>query len=237
MVIPLSANQDLTPILSVQFNVLFSVFIADSLSCTSTSSLESPNVKNRTPVGVSSTPRLFDCSPKPEETSVTPKNSRFILEKWLKSTPSPGSASLGCFDANLPQRSALSEQRKNNRTFREKDPKCKMALCVGPLSEPKSMKRHKGTPLQLTRSSTKRKLVSDDKENPPSKTIKMCFSSTKSSPQSNEARTESDKSKQEHQTPSTRIRRPFASNLVRDVLDVVDECEEKDMKSDEDSSP
>lgn len=186
---------------------------------------------------MSSTPRRLDETPVAKGASATPKNSRFILEKWLKSTPSPRAAPSDSFDSQqLRQRNALTEQTNSHTPLLDSTPNRKTVLCVRPASEPKGPKRHRGATLQLTRSSTKRKLVSDDKENPPSKTIKMCFTSTRTSPKSTETECESDKSNDEQQSASTRIRRPFVSNHGRDILDYVDENEEKDEATDSESS-
>ena len=212
------------------------VFTTDSLSCASASSLESPSMNNRTFFGASSTSSPLRESSNAKEMSATPKNSRFILEKWLKSTPSPCTSSLESNDSRVSQRGALTEQRSNHITLDDSTPKRKIVLCVRPSSEPKGLKRQKATSLPLTKSSTKRKLVSEDKENPPTKTIKMCFESTRSSPKSNEAKYEPDNSREEQQTPSVRVRRPFASNRTRDILDYVDEREEIDEKTDNESS-
>ena len=209
--------------------------ILDSLSCTPASSLESPDTNSRVPFVMSSTPRLLGESPVARDASATPKNSRHILEKWLKSTPSPRAVLSDSFDSKLRQRNALTEQTNSHAPLPESTPKRKTVLVVRPSSEPKGPKRHRGASLQLIKSSTKRKLVSEDKENPPSKTIKMCFTSTKT-PKSNETKYDSDKSKDEQQSTSTRIRRPFVSNRARDILDYVDEHEEEDKTTDNESS-
>ena len=208
------------------------------MSCTSASSVDSPDVKARLQLAIFSTPKPFVESPKTATPSATPKNSRLILEKWLKTTPSPSPTETTFPEEQKPPRSALVE--RNEACYHPKrpddiTPKRKIVLCVRSSSEPQERKRkgRKSGSTPLMKSSTKRKLVNEDKEYPPSKTIKTCFANSSSNQKSNDENRKPDGKK----SSSPLSRRPFASNRVRDILDHVDETTENDEQTKKEDSP
>lgn len=215
----------------------FLFLFTDTMSCTSASSVDSPDIKARRQLATFSTPKPYFESPKATTPSATPKNSRLILEKWLKTTPSPSAIERASPEEQKPQRSALVERNKDNNSKRPDDitPKRKIVLCVRPSSELQERKRkgRKSGSTPLTKSSTKRKLVNEDKEYPPSKTIKTCFATSSSNQKSNDENRKPDDNK----SSSPRSRRPFASNHVKDILDHVDETAENDEQTRKEESP
>eukprot|EP00794_Sanderia_malayensis_P020456 gene20456-22472_t len=177
----------------------------------------------------------------PRSTSTTPKNSsRLILEEWLKTTPSPSMTDAASFSslAKTPSpRRVLSEQNGPTKVPASasacRNTKQKIVLCVRPSStDQRSKKRYgrRSAAIPCRKSSAKRKLEHDDndKENPPSKSIKMAFASNRLSPKSANYDNIDNQYYNSDHSASRRLETDAAGNTeVKDILQHLDDSMEK----------